>query len=69
MMLVGDKGELVLLARKPGSTLYTLLCFGAKRHYRKDGTCRHTAELLARVKPALQSKVVVEGFGGKEPSP
>jgi hypothetical protein len=69
MMLVGNKKELILLARKPRSRQYTLVCFGAKRHYRKDGSCRHTAALLTRIKPELLAKVVVTGFGGKKDTP
>lgn len=68
MMLVGQEPKtLVILARKPGKRTYTLVCFGAKKHYRVDGSCKHTEELLANVKPGV--RVVVDGWGGKPPAP
>lgn len=68
MMLIGDNKELILLARKPRSRQYTLVCFGAQRHYRKDGSCRHTDEAIANLKPEMVGKVTVDGFGGKNQS-
>lgn len=68
MFLIGDKGELILLARKPRSKWYHLTCFGTKRHYRKDGSCKHTEEALANIKPEARHRVRIDPWGGKPPA-
>lgn len=67
MIAIGPKKELVLLLKRPRSRYYALACFGRRRHYRKDGTCAHTDDVLARVKPELLRLVKVNGWGGKPP--
>ena len=69
MIAMGDKKELIVLIRKARSKYYLLVCFGARSHYREDGTCKHTDELLARVKPELRDRVKVDGWGGKDTRP
>jgi hypothetical protein len=64
-MMVGDQREIILLLRKPRSKWFHLCCIGRKRHYRKDGTCKHTAEVLARIKPEVRPRVIVDRWGGK----
>ena len=53
MVLLGDKGELILLiSQGKGSRVHhNIVCFGARRHYRKDGTCKHTEALLGGMRP------------------
>lgn len=65
MILVGDRKELILLLRHHRSKRYHLCCIGRKRHYRKDGTCKHTESVLASIKPRIRKTVIVDGWGGK----
>lgn len=65
MILIGDKKELILLIKSEQDKRLHLCCFGRKHHYRKDGTCRHTEDVLASIKPWHRARVVVDGFGGK----
>jgi len=66
MVFVGEEPKsLVMLVRKPGKRTYTLVCFGAKKHYRVDGSCKHTAEVLANIKPG--TRVKLDGWGGELP--
>ena len=65
MILIGDGKEIVLLLRKPGQRWYALCCIGRKRHYRKDGTCKHIDDVLTRVKPKARKLVKVDPWGGK----
>lgn len=68
MFLVGDNREIITVLRKPRSEWYVVCCFGRKRHYRKDGTCKHTDDVLANVKPEYAGRVKVEPWGGKRPA-
>ena len=65
MILLGDKKELTLLIKPKGSRVHLLCCFGPKRHYRKDGTCKHTEDVLAHMSPWHRARTKVDGFGGK----
>jgi len=66
MILSGDRGELILLLRKPRSRWYALVCIGRKRHYRKDGSCKHTEDTLANmVRPECRHLVKIDPFGGR----
>jgi hypothetical protein len=65
MILLGEKKELLLLLRCKGQRWYHLCCFGRKRHYRKDGSCKHTDDVLAHVRPKFKPLVKVQAFGGK----
>ena len=67
MILVGDGNELILLVRKsPRRKRLTLCCIGRKRHYRKDGSCRHTEAIIrSLIKPKYRALIDVEPFGGK----
>lgn len=65
MIAVTDQKGLILLLRCKGQRWYHLACFGGKRHYRKDGSCKHTDDALARVKPKFKPLVKVQPFGGK----
>jgi hypothetical protein len=62
-MLIGDNKELVLVARKPRGRIFHVVCFGRRAHYRKDGTCKHTDEVMAKLKPGISARV--DGWGGK----
>lgn len=68
MILIGDRKEMILLVRRPRSKWFSLCCIGRKRHYRKDGSCKHTEEILANVKPEIRPRVKVRPFGGRERS-
>lgn len=68
-MLLGDRKELILFVRKPRSKWYWLSCFGRKAHYRVDGTCKHTEDVLRMVKPEIRERVKVDPWGGKPPAP
>jgi hypothetical protein len=66
VIAVTDEKGLILLIRCKGQRWYHLACFGRKRHYRRDGSCKHTDAVMTRVKPKLRPLVKVQGFGGKE---
>ncbi len=40
-----------------------IVCFGAKGHFRKDGMCKHTAGVLASMKPWYRARSHVRLFG------
>ena len=40
-----------------------VVCFRRKRHYRKDGSCKHTEALLAQMKPGYRQRYVPSPFG------
>lgn len=68
MMLIGrpPKGmkssTIVLLSRRYRSKWWTVVCFGQKSHYRADGSCEHTDELLAGLKrPPREMVRVLDG--------
>ena len=66
MMMIGDRKEVILLLQRPGQRWYSLCCIGRKRHYRKDGTCKHTENILSHyVKPKARKLVKVDPWGGK----
>lgn len=44
---------------------WSLVCFGNKRHYRKDGSCAHTEAVIARLSLWYRSRTHLEPFGGK----
>lgn len=67
MMLIGHNKEVILLLRKPRSKWFSLCCIGRKKHYRKDGTCVHTDDVLKNIKPEEKYRVKVDPFGGKKP--
>lgn len=55
MIAAAQDGSLLLLLRGPLKSDSTeqrlhLVCFGKKRHYRKDGTCIHSQSLVAQLK-------------------
>jgi len=66
MILIGDKQELiVMLSEGKGSKVcHGLVCFGRKRHYRKDGMCKHLEALLAQTRPWHRARTRVTLWGG-----
>lgn len=45
---------------------YVLCCIGNKGHYRKDGSCAHTAAVLTSLKSDYwRARTRVDGFGGR----
>ncbi|MBI5289938.1 MAG: hypothetical protein HY873_13275 [Chloroflexi bacterium] len=64
-LLCGPKGELILYLRRPGTWRWEIVCFGRKRHYRVDGTCAHSAAMLAAARPFIRRRTLVVGWGGK----
>jgi hypothetical protein len=73
-MLVGKptgryrQGTIVLVSRKPRSKWWKVVCFGQKGHYREDGSCAHTDEVLASLNPdiAPAERVRVTGWGNRD---
>jgi hypothetical protein len=65
MLLMGDKKELVLVTTegKYPKLRVHVVCFGRKRHYRKDGSCKHTEALLTDMKPAYRQRALLHPFG------
>lgn len=64
MIAIGDKKELILLLKKGRG--FALACFGTKKHYRKDGSCKHTDDMLSRMKPWHRARTKLDGFGGRK---
>lgn len=64
-----ESPDLVLLLPKGRGQKrrWALACFGTKRHYHKDGTCRHTKALLAHMRPWYRSRTDVTPWGGHKP--
>ena len=65
MILVGDQKEMIVLIRMKGQRWYRLACFGRKRHYRKDGTCKHTDAVIAGVREISKKLIHVDPWGGR----
>ena len=65
MLFIGDKKEMIMLLKKSRSKYYALVCIGRKRHYRKDGTCKHTESVLADIKPEIRDLVKIDLWGGR----
>ena len=70
MIIIGDRKELVMLLPKrnkngKNSGYYTVFCAGAKRHYRKDGSCKHTQGVIQAAKPNYRKRISLVPFGGK----
>lgn len=65
MILIGDKKELILILPVPKCRWIHLFCLGDKKHYRKDGTCKHTDAALRNLKSEYKKRVIVKGFGNK----
>lgn len=68
-LFIGPHRELSMLVRRRRSKWYRLSCFGRKRHYRKNGSCRCVADILAALPPDVRALTRVEGWGGKQPPP
>jgi len=69
MLLIGDKKEMILTYKqgRGPQIRVTVVCFGSKRHYRKDGSCKHTEFLLAHMKPWYKSRCTVILWGDAPP--
>jgi len=69
MILLGDRHELiVMLSDGKGSKVrHSLVCFGRKRHYRKDGMCKHVEALLAGTRPWHRARTAVTLWGNEPP--
>lgn len=65
MLLIGGNKEIVCLITKGERQRKRaeLICFGRKRHYRKDGTCKHTEAVVERIKPWYRSRLTIHRFG------
>lgn len=70
VILIGRNGELTLfLSQGKGSRVrHSLVCFGPKRHYRKDGMCRHLELFLQWMRPWHRSRTTVALFGDSGPA-
>lgn len=55
-MFVLDR-RVQLLVQKPGRSHLSLICFGPKRHYRVDGSCKHTDQIMAQIKPGAEVRI------------
>lgn len=59
---------LVLLIRVRGQRWYHASCFGQRSHYKPDGSCFHTDELLASAQPDKRHLIKVQPWGdGRRP--
>lgn len=66
-MLIGDRRELIAVVKAPHANHWELVCFGARRHYRKDGSCKHTEDIRARIASDWhRARTRVVPFGNRE---
>lgn len=56
---VSSDGHLVLVAHRGGGW-YGVTCFGPKRHFRKDGSCKHTDAVMESIVPEMRHRVRLE---------
>jgi len=70
MILIGDKKEMIVFLSegKGPKVRHNLACFGGKRHYRKDGTCKHLEALLAQMRPWHRARTSVTLWGNEPPT-
>ena len=66
MLLVQPGPVMVVMGQRPRSRWYDMVCFGRKRHYRKDGSCMHTEAVLERLKPSIRKRTRVTPFGARQ---
>jgi hypothetical protein len=72
-VLIGDRKEMILLVERHNKLnrrtgWFEIICFGRKRHYRKDGSCKHTESIIRDgISPKYQKRVKVIPFGNKGP--
>lgn len=69
MIILNDDKSLCMLLKKPRSKWYVLCCIGSKKHYRKDGGCKHIDELLPYIREDVRPRVRIDPFGGKATNP
>lgn len=63
---IGDRKEAIILLQPRDKRQHLdLVCMGAKRHYRKDGTCKHTEAILLQMKPWYRARVKLTPFGNR----
>jgi hypothetical protein len=69
MILLGDKKELIIVLSdgKGPKVHHKVACFGRKRHYRKDGMCKHLEGLLAQMRPWHRARTTVTLWGDNPP--
>lgn len=67
MILKPETGELVLLISqgKGAKVRHSVVCIGRKRHYHKDGSCRHIKALLSQMRPWHRSRTDVTLWGNQ----
>jgi hypothetical protein len=65
VILLGDRKEMIVLFSdgRGARVRHSLVCFGRKRHYRKDGSCKHTEALLSRMRPWHRARTDLTLFG------
>ena len=64
LLAVGSPNPMSKPARR-----WELACFGRKRHYRKDGTCRHTELVLRQMRSdwyRARTRVLLFGIVGQK---
>lgn len=69
MLAIGDKKEVILLLSegKGPKVRHKAVCFGRRRHYRKDGMCKHLEALLAGMRPWHRARTAVTLWGNEPP--
>ncbi len=62
---LNDDKTILIAARDLASRRFrlTVVCIGPKKHYRRDGSCRHTDSFRARLKPWYRTRCAVVPFG------
>lgn len=60
----GKTKALLMHVRVPGQRWWHAVCFGNKRHYRRDGSCVHTEALTARLTPYGKAVTKIQPWGG-----
>jgi hypothetical protein len=64
-LFITEDRTVVVVGRKARSKWWSVCCIGRKRHYRKDGSCKHAHAVLEALQPDIKSRAKIEPFGGK----
>lgn len=69
-LFITEDRHIVIFSRKARSKWWTMVCCSAsKRHFRRDGSCKHVDNAMAAVKPEIRPRVRIEAFGTKGSAP
>jgi len=66
VILIGDHKEMIVVMGRSKRGPFSVACFGTKRHYRKDGTCKHLEAIVANLRTWHRRRTVVYLYGDND---